>query len=202
MRSDLHSKEAIAIIEARTKQIVESVGEGDRYTKLRKLTAYCIDNFFYDPYLFNINDAGYDGLGGRGIEYNGSIYGALVKNIAVCGGFADTFKYLCNELDIPCIIMGNAGHAWNLVQMDDGGWYRVDITNACRHGWDGELPQTIDEYFEDTFLRNDTLGWYGDPYMLNFDNVFRVTDFPPHADGQYEYTGDNTDFSYSEVPLD
>ncbi|MBQ8408118.1 MAG: leucine-rich repeat protein [Clostridia bacterium] len=206
VRSDLHSKEAIAVIEARTRQIVEIVGDGDRYTKLRKLTAYIIDNVFYDPYLIEINDSGYDGLGGRGIEYNGSVYGALVKNIAVCGGFADTVKHLCNELDIPCIIMGNAAHAWNLVQMDDGGWYRIDITGACRLGWDGDLLQTVDEYAEQEFLNNNTFiagfGMYDDPYMLNIDNVFRVTDFPPHAEAQYKYTGDNTDFSYEEVPLD
>ena len=88
--------------------------------------------------------------------------------------------------DIPCIIMGNAKHAWNLVQMDDGKWYRLDITNACRLGWDGDLPATPDDYFADTFLNNNTLlnivGTYNDPYMISLNNVPLVTEFPEHAE--------------------
>jgi transglutaminase/protease-like cytokinesis protein 3 len=60
----------------------------------------------------------------------------LLENIAICDGFADTVKVLCNELNIPCIIMANAGHAWNLVQMEDGKWYRLDMTNAAGYGPD------------------------------------------------------------------
>lgn len=204
--SNLHSEEATVLVSARIKQIVDTAGEGDRYTRLRKLSSYLINNMFYDQYLFHINERGYDSLSGRGIIYNDSVYGAFTKNIAVCGGFSETVKVLCDELDIPCIIMGNAAHGWNLVQMDDGCWYRVDITNACRVGWDGELPYTLDEYFDQIFLNNNTLatgfGFYDNPYMINVDNKFSVTDFPIHADGQYEYTGDTTDFSYVEVPLE
>lgn len=204
--SNLHSEEATALASARIKQIVDTVGEGDRYTKLRKLSAYLIDKTFYDPYVFGINAEGYDALGGRGLEYNSSVYGVLTKNIAVCDGYSKTVKLLCNELDIPCIIMGNHAHAWNLVQMDDGCWYRIDITNACRVGWDGELPQTHEEFFDQIFVNNNTLqnafGLYADPYMLGVNNDFRITDFPPHADGQYKYTGDTTDFSYIEAPLE
>lgn len=205
-RYDYHSTEAMAVVDARVKQIVDTVGEGDRYTKLRKLATYCINEFFYDPYTSVINYEDFPLLNGRGLLYNSYVYGAFVKNIAVCGGFAEAFKVICNELDIPCIIVGNASHAWNLVQMDDGGWYRVDITNSCRMGWDGKLPQTLEEYFDQIFLNNNTLqaafGLYDDPYMLGINNVRHVTDFPPHTEGQYKYMGDTTDFSYTEAPLD
>ena len=55
---------------------------------------------------------------------------------AVCEGYAKSFKYLMDELGIPCIIVtgesknskGNIEkHAWNYVQIDQR-WYAVDVT--------------------------------------------------------------------------
>lgn len=49
----------------------------------------------------------------------------------VCEGYAETFKILCDEFDIPCVLVsGDAGgaHMWNYVQMEDGKWYLVDAT--------------------------------------------------------------------------
>ena len=55
----------------------------------------------------------------------------------VCAGYALAFKSLCDELDIPCVVVdGDAkstaqgepgGHMWNYV-MVDGKWYAVDVT--------------------------------------------------------------------------
>lgn len=55
----------------------------------------------------------------------------------VCEGYAKAFKVLCDELDIPCVLVeGDArssksdiagAHMWNYVQVD-GGWYAVDVT--------------------------------------------------------------------------
>ena len=189
--------------DARIEQIVTAVGEGDRYTRLRRMTAYLLDNTFYDPYIDALNYIETVNVQKTGIVPSTCAYGPLLKNIALCGGFSNAAKVLCNELGIPCIIMGNAKHAWNLVQMDDGKWYRLDITNAGRLGWDGDLPATLDDYFADTFLNNNTLlnivGTYNDPYMLSLNNVPLVTDFPEHAEGQYVYSGDETDFSYENV---
>ena len=61
----------------------------------------------------------------------------LMKKRAVCEGYANTFKYLMDELNIPCVIVfGNAtnssgeteAHAWNYVQLDNGQWYAIDTT--------------------------------------------------------------------------
>lgn len=206
-RTDLQSNEKLSQITARVKQIADTVGEGDRYTKLRRLVSYFIDNMFYDPYSSQFNGEGNYDLAMRGQTYDTSVYGALLKGVAVCSGFAESFKVLCDEIGVPCIIMGNAGHGWNLVQMEDGGWYRIDLTNICPLGWYREPDeQALDEYFAYDFLNNNTLqagfGLYNDPYMLNIDNVYFVTEFPPHAEGQYQYKGDATDFSYTEAPLD
>ena len=62
----------------------------------------------------------------------------------VCEGYAKAFKYLCDNTDfssplIDCQLAsgnmsgsggGNSGHMWNLVTMDDGKVYMVDVTNS------------------------------------------------------------------------
>ena len=199
--SDILTDDAKQIADARIKQIVETVGEGDRYTKLYKLTHYLISTGFYDPYLDQINMMGNDAyaLATRGIFYNTSAYGYLLKNIAICDAYADTVKVLCDELGIPCIIIGNKAHAWNLVQMEDGAWYAHDLTRVCRLGWDGQPTYTFEAYFENIFLNSeDTFGVnYGDPYMISVPGRDPVRDFPEVAKGRYEYTGNTTDFSYT-----
>lgn len=72
-------------------------------------------------------------------------YGALVNGYAVCQGYAEAFKLICDLYKIPCVyISGTAnggGHAWNAVQMDDGKWYLIDAT------WDDQDSYLFDDYF-------------------------------------------------------
>ena len=107
--------------EARIRQLVETVGtEGDLYSRTRELLDLMHINMEYDPYSpFGSNRKGF---------FNDSAIGCLVYDTAVCAGFADTVKILCDELEIPCITVGNAGHAWNFIRMDDGKWYSVDAS--------------------------------------------------------------------------
>ena len=56
----------------------------------------------------------------------------------VCEGYARAFKVLCDQKNIPCmLVVGNAknsssdkgeSHMWNEVQMKNGEWYAVDVT--------------------------------------------------------------------------
>ena len=55
----------------------------------------------------------------------------------VCEGYARALKVLCDEMNIPCVLVdgkartgagGSEAHMWNYVQMDDGNWYAVDVT--------------------------------------------------------------------------
>ena len=202
-RMDLDTEENISQIDARINQIVNAIGEGDRYTKLYKLAHFFASNTFYDPYRDVTSAGGHwsHALETRGILYNVSIYGIFLENIAVCEGFSRSVKLLCNELDIPCIIMGSASHAWNLVQMEDGSWYRFDMTKAAKIGWDGE--RNFDDYIQNNFLNNNGLtigGFYQSPYMCSLNGVPLVTEFPEHAEERYEYTGSTTDFSYTLPP--
>lgn len=58
--------------------------------------------------------------------------GVFLKGQAVCEGYAEALKLLCDRENIPCIIVvgtGNGGaHEWNYVQMEDGKWYGMDVT--------------------------------------------------------------------------
>ena len=69
-------------------------------------------------------------------ENNSNIYGALVEKNVVCEGYAKAFKYILDELEIPCVIIcgeavdedGNSQkHAWNEVYLG-GKWYAIDVT--------------------------------------------------------------------------
>lgn len=66
-----------------------------------------------------------------------NLYGALVNHLAVCEGYAESFKYLMDKLNIPCVVVYGDGlkldgseeyHAWNYVKMDNENWYAVDAT--------------------------------------------------------------------------
>ncbi len=58
-------------------------------------------------------------------------YGVMVKNLAVCEGYARTMQLLLNGLGVNCVgIIGRARdelHMWNAVKID-GSWYYVDST--------------------------------------------------------------------------
>ncbi len=67
-----------------------------------------------------------------------NIVGPLLYKSAVCEGIARAFKYICDELAIPCVVISGQGkssfdreeyenHAWNKVQVM-GEWLNVDVT--------------------------------------------------------------------------
>ena len=64
------------------------------------------------------------------------IVGPLLHHASVCEGIAHAYKYLCDELNIPCYIvsgtarsqvMGAGPHSWNKVRLG-GQWFHVDVT--------------------------------------------------------------------------
>ena len=66
----------------------------------------------------------------------------------VCEGYSKAFKYLCDlttfNRDISCILatgdIPGGGHMWNIVNMEDGKNYLVDVTN-CDYGTVGYPDQ-------------------------------------------------------------
>lgn len=63
-------------------------------------------------------------------------YGCLVLGVAVCEGYAQAMKLLCDLAGIECIIVKGYSditgkhieHAWNIVKIE-GDYYHVDVTN-------------------------------------------------------------------------
>ena len=113
--------QAIAQIEQVKNQILQNK-TGNTYEDIKMVHDYLVDSINYESSLSKQN------------IYN--IYGALVNRECVCEGYARAFKYLLDELDIPCVmIIGTAtnsqgeteNHAWNYVQLK-GKWYAVDTT--------------------------------------------------------------------------
>ncbi len=104
------------------KEIVKSftpTGE-TRYEKLLSIHDFVCSSTVYDasgPYAYGA-------------------YGALVDGRSVCEGYAEAFKILCDQNDIPCILVSGIGitssgeesHMWNYVRMEDDRWYAVDAT--------------------------------------------------------------------------
>lgn len=111
---------AIKQVEEIKSQILNSAN-GTAKDKIRLVHDYLIDTIDYD---INAGSTVYD------------VYGALVNRRVVCEGYAKAFKYILDDLGIPCIIVCGTGtnstgttesHAWNYVQLN-GIWYAVDVT--------------------------------------------------------------------------
>jgi hypothetical protein len=99
-------------------------------------------------------------------EYYNSFnaYGALIEGIAVCEGYSEAFKLLCDRAGIYCIIvtgeLDGVGHAWNRVRINDK-WYDVDVTNNDKEDLANShmnIPMAIaDQYLiEDSYYITDT----------------------------------------------
>ena len=95
---------------------------GNTYEDIKMVHDHLVNNIQYDTSISKQN------------IYN--IYGALVNGEAVCEGYARSFKYIMDELKIPCVLLIGEGtnsqgqtenHAWNYVQLN-GNWYAVDVT--------------------------------------------------------------------------
>ena len=125
LTDEFNSKQSIdqatAQIEQMKNQIIQN-RTGNTYEDVKMVHDYLVDNISYDSSLSKQN------------IYN--IYGALVNRECVCEGYARAFKYLLDELNIPCVMVIGTGtnsqgetenHAWNYVQLN-GNWYAVDTT--------------------------------------------------------------------------
>lgn len=98
------------------------------------------------------------------VYYDHTAYSALVPpNLAVCNAYAAAFKLLCDRYEIPCVHLSGktqaGNHAWNYVQLEDGGWYAVDLT------WGDAKPIQYD-YF---LAGESTLNRAGVPFSVSHE---------------------------------
>lgn len=104
------------------KQKIKGNLKGSMENQIKIVHDYLVDNLDYDSTLSKEN------------IYN--LYGALINRSTVCEGYARSFKYLMDDLGIPCLIAcGTAvnstgdieNHAWNYIRLK-GEWYAIDVT--------------------------------------------------------------------------
>ena len=119
--SEEQVREAINRVEE-IKNNILSQRNGNNYEDIKMVHDYLVDNIEYDTTISRNNI--YD------------VYGALVNRIAVCEGYARSFKYILDEMGIPCVLVIGTGtnsqgeterHAWNYIELE-GNWYAVDCT--------------------------------------------------------------------------
>lgn len=167
----------------------------NRYNFVKSLHDYLCNTIYYpdissSDYIGNAHDA----------------YGVLVEGRAVCQGYAEAFKLVCDYYKIPCVTVtgtGNGGpHMWNAVQMDDGLWYLIDAT------WNDQTEKTAAQIFYDFFLvGTDTKDTY---YGGNAFSVSHIADsdmFLPvlkYATDKYTQTNYFTEFNatYNSYTID
>ena len=119
--SQAQVESAISQVE-QVKNSIVSRRSGNTYEDIKMVHDYLVDSMEYDTTISRNNI--YD------------VYGALVNKVAVCEGYARSFKYILDEMGIPCVLVIGTGtnsrgeterHAWNYVQLQ-GTWYAVDST--------------------------------------------------------------------------
>ena len=60
--------------------------------------------------------------------------GVLRSHRAVCVGYATTFRMFMQMFGMECHIVHNDYHSWDLVKLDDGEWYHVDVYSDAGSG--------------------------------------------------------------------
>lgn len=139
-----------------TKQIKEQTKNDTNIQKVKKVHDWLVSVIEYDQSEEEKSN-----------KYN--IYGALHDKKAVCEGYARSFKYIMEQIGVPCVLVAGTAqnttgntevHAWDYVQIDEN-WYAIDVT------WDDPIingDQTLSEdqkykYFlkgSEEFFKNHT----------------------------------------------
>ncbi len=94
-------------------------------------SAYNIALIFYDAITKNNDYAFTPDNREEPAQWAHSVMGDFLYDKFVCEGYAKLFQLLLNLYEVENIyIVGDASgsHCWNLVRMDDGGWYWFDLT--------------------------------------------------------------------------
>ena len=176
VRMAISSEYRINKAEARAQQLVEMVGtEGDRYSIVRDLLDLMSEEMNFGT-IFAGNTSYVSANSDCAI-------GCLVYGVAVCAGFSDTVKILCDKLRVPCIIVGNAGHAWNYIQMEDGLWYAVDASLDLPFSY-FEQPANLVGFNSPQYIGNSNYH-LSELYLANAGDFV----FPELAETEYVYSG-------------
>ena len=124
--SSIHT--AAAQRDTAVEQILSQVTATNTYEQVRQLNRILTTTNCYHSNVSSAPDSSY--------ECTSALLGSTGSAGPVCEGYSRAFKVLCDELEIPCVLVdgmsynsgGSGPHMWNNVQMPDGNWYAVDVT--------------------------------------------------------------------------
>lgn len=138
-------------IEENTKTYMTDEEAEQVENQLKVLVDYANENYetdydkayYFAQWLAENNEYQFDSNPDNIIENN--MYGALVKGLSQCSGFAQSFAILCQRVGIPSYsVTGNTKekvrpegysgeHQWNIVKLNDN-WSYVDVTGMVANG--------------------------------------------------------------------
>lgn len=99
-------------------------------------------------------------------------YGALVNHQAICTGYSEAFKLLCECVGIPAYTVngyaGDIGHMWNLVEIS-GQWYHIDLTWNDPVG----IEETLSTCY-DYFNLSDAMMLEDHQFDKTYDKLFSI----------------------------
>ncbi len=124
-------EEQIDTLQSNVGAILSGAPSGTRYDKVRYF-----DNWLtmHNGYNTDLDHGPWDMR-----EATNALQGNDGPSGPVCESYALAFKVLCDRVDIPCVVVTGANHAWNFVQMEDGKWYAVDVTWDDPSGGSGKI---------------------------------------------------------------
>ena len=137
---------------------------------------------FHDKIITSV-DYAYESVGvPQTAHWAHSVIGVFEERGAVCESYAKTFQLLLNYNGVENIFVTGRGnseeHAWNLVRLDNGGWYWCNLT------WD-DTPSEYCGISYRYFLVNDTqqVNWLDGGGYYNTVETFLTRHTPHTAQG-------------------
>ena len=99
--------------------ILQNTASKSDYQKIRYFNEWLTKNNCYSSNLNSAPDSSWECIS--------ALSGRSGVSGPVCEAYARAFQVLCNESDIPCVLVSGANHMWNFVYLQ-GNWYAVDVT--------------------------------------------------------------------------
>ena len=90
-----------------------------RFKREMEIIKFMVSNIDYAAARRNAN---------ANIDEDFSAYGALINHEAVCDGYTKCFNVLAKRCGLESIKVAGNGHSWNIVKLDDGNYYHVDVS--------------------------------------------------------------------------
>lgn len=143
-----------------------------REEKAKAIHDYIVNTTSYDIINYQANTIP---------ESSYRVEGVLLKHVAVCNGYAETYQMFMELLDIPNkFVVGKSkrggGHAWNMIQLSDGKWYHVDTT------WDDPITYTGEQELRYNYL-------FASDSIMKGDHTWNQKQYPTCNGNTYLYYG-------------